>query len=83
MLCGHWIKIVVEYQVSFAAEQDIFDIVAYTAERWGAEQARVYSGKLERCMEKLALGEGVYKQLDEFKPPVRVRQCEHHYITKL
>lgn len=68
------------YNLSMAAENDIFKIALYTAEKWGAKQAKIYAKKLEKGMEQLALQEGFYKSLNRFTPPVLVKHCEHHYI---
>lgn len=68
------------YTLSLAAEEDIFNIASYTAEQWGAKQTRVYAQQLADCMEALASKQGTYKQLTEFRPPLRVKHCQHHYI---
>jgi len=68
------------YKLGFEAENDILNIVTYTAGKWGIEQARVYSETLAACMEKLALKEPAYKQLNAFSPPILVKHCKHHYI---
>ena len=68
------------YTLSIAAEEDIFDIALYTAEQWGAKQTRIYTEQLADCMEKLATKQGAFKQLTEFNPPIRVKHCKHHYL---
>lgn len=68
------------YTLSVAAEEDLFNIVLYTAENWGTEQARTYTQKLADCMEKLSAGQGACKQLHDFSPPIRVKHCQHHYL---
>ncbi|CAG0909162.1 unnamed protein product [Cyprideis torosa] len=68
-----------EYGVSDKTN-DIGDIAAYTLERWGYKQARIYVEKIETGIAKLASKELPYKQLSQFTPPVLIKHCEHHYI---
>ena len=68
------------YVLTAAAEADIRDIVRRTRKQWGTAQARLYGASLERGIAKLAAGQGVFKQMDDLHPLLRVAPCEHHVV---
>jgi len=68
------------YVLQDAAAADLRSIIRYTRETWGVAQARVYAGKLNEGIRRLAQGEGVYKVLEDIHPDLRVARCEHHYV---
>lgn len=68
------------YILTSAAEADVRQIVRYTRQQWGEEQARTYIAKLERGLSRLATSRGQFNELSEFAPPLRMARCEHHYL---
>jgi plasmid stabilization system protein ParE len=68
------------YVLQSGAANDLRSIIKYTRDTWGLTQARVYSEKLRAGLQRLALGQGAYKILDNIHPSLRVTRCEHHYI---
>ncbi len=68
------------YQISDAAAEDWQDIVNYTLTQHGEAQTRKYMSALENGIEKMALGEPPYKNLDSLYSGLRSIHCEHHYI---
>ncbi|MBO9375567.1 type II toxin-antitoxin system RelE/ParE family toxin [Sphingomonas histidinilytica] len=68
------------YILTRAAEADLRDIIRYTRKRWGSAQVRSYIGRLEHGIERLAVGDGAFKEMTELYPALRMVRCEHHYI---
>ena len=68
------------YLLTAAAEADLRDIIRYTRQQWNNAQVRRYIAKLEKAMQRLAEGEGAFKNLGEVYPALRVVLCEHHYV---
>jgi plasmid stabilization system protein ParE len=68
------------YRLTSGAESDIREILQYTLEKWGAEQASKYAAILDRTIEKLAIGKLNGRKFSEKLPGIRVYRCEHHYI---
>ena len=68
------------YVLLAAAEADLRDIVHYTRTQWGDAQTRSYVAKLKSCIEAVAVGEGLFKDLAALYPGLRMARCEHHYI---
>ena len=62
------------------AEQDIADILAWTAERFGPQQAEVYTETLTQALEALIDGPGVIgvKRRDDIQPDVFVLHVARH-----
>jgi len=50
------------------------------AHQWGDAQTRNYVAKLKSCIEAVAVGEGLFKDLAALYPGLRMARCEHHYI---
>jgi toxin ParE1/3/4 len=68
------------YVVSRAAAADLREITRYTVKQWGEGECRAYIAELEQCTEALAKGAGVYNDMSELYPGLRVAACGHHYI---
>lgn len=63
-----------------AAEADLRGIIQYTHKQWGDAQTRTYIAKLQRCIENMADGQGLSKDMAALYPGLRMLRCEHHYI---
>lgn len=70
----------VPYVLTADAEADMRAIVRYTRQQWGEAQARSYTAKLTRGVERLASGAGAFKDMTALHPGLRMVRCEHHYI---
>ena len=68
------------YVLSSAAEADLRDIVRYTRKQWGDAQTRSYMTTLKACIESIATGRGLFKDMAALYPALRMVHCEHHYI---
>lgn len=68
------------YVLQSGAAEDLRSIVRYTRDTWGSRQAQAYSEKLRDGIERLAKGQGAYKNLSDIHRSLRVARCEHHYI---
>ena len=65
------------------AESDLRGIIRYSRKTWGLAQANIYKAKLNRCMEALANGSGLYKSFTAGSFELRMGFYEHHYIFML
>ena len=70
------------YKLTKVAEEDIYDIVRYTAKKWGVKQAEKYKAQLKKCFSNIARDKVFSRQILA-TPPVYMHQCEHHYIFYL
>lgn len=61
-------------------DEDLRDIVSYTAARWGVDQVRKYMAGLDLKMESMAEGLAHTKSLDHLIDGLRVGKYERHYI---
>ena len=52
------------YEQSHAALDDWKDIVEYTLDNFGIEQTEKYTSGLLRCIEKMAKGQGQFKEIE-------------------
>lgn len=68
------------YALLSAAEADLRDIVRYTRKQWGDAQARAYVASLKICIERIASGCSVSRDMAGLYPGLRMSRCEHHYI---
>ncbi len=68
------------YLLTDAAETDLREIIRYTRRQWGDAQVRSYVARLEQGIERLAAGEGVFKELGAIHPALRVAHCGHHWV---
>ncbi|TYC78751.1 type II toxin-antitoxin system RelE/ParE family toxin [Novosphingobium sp. BW1] len=68
------------YVLTAAAEDDLRSIIRHTRKQWGNAQVRSYLAKLEQGIVRIATGDGVFKEMGELYPGLRMVHCEHHYI---
>lgn len=68
------------YALTDAAEADLRGIVRYTRKQWGDAQVRSYVSRLEQGIERLAAGEGAFKEMSVIHPGLRMAHCQHHYV---
>lgn len=68
------------YDLSQSAEDDLRDIVRYTRQLWGDSQARHYVAVLKSGIERVAAGQGIFKDMTAIHPRLRMVHCRHHYI---
>lgn len=68
------------YVLTVSAEADLRDIIRYTRKQWGDAQTRNYVAKLELCIERVATGQGFFKDMAALYPGMRMVLCGHHYI---
>src|SRR3546814_13929538 len=48
--------------------------------QWGDTQTRSYVTKLQADMDRIAAGEGFFKDMSTLYPRLRMVHCEHYYI---
>ncbi|MEO8375795.1 MAG: type II toxin-antitoxin system RelE/ParE family toxin [Sphingomonas bacterium] len=68
------------YALSLAAEADLRDITRYTRTQWGDAQARAYVAGLKSCIERIASGRSLSRDMAMLHPGLRMSHCERHYI---
>ena len=68
------------YVLSTLAETDLRDIVRYSRKQWGDKRTRTYAKQLEHGADKLARGEGHYRDMSAVYPELRVAHVGHHYV---
>ena len=68
------------YRLTDAAEAYLRGIIRHTRKQWGNAQVRRYITTLERGMARLAAHQGVYQDMSDLYPALRMAHCEHHYI---
>ncbi|MDR1990477.1 MAG: type II toxin-antitoxin system RelE/ParE family toxin [Acidobacteriaceae bacterium] len=68
------------YSLTAAAAADLRGIISYTRKQWGTAQSRSYTAQLKQGMKRLALRQGVVKDMGETYQTLRMVHCEHHYI---
>jgi toxin ParE1/3/4 len=68
------------YLLDTAAVDDLREILRYTQKQWGGKQSKIYYSKLKNCMNTYSNGNGLYKELPELSPGLRMGLCGHHYI---
>lgn len=71
---------VAPYVLTAGAAADIREITRYTLANWGEQQCRVYIAALETKAAALARGQGLYKDMAELMPGLRVAASGKHYI---
>jgi len=69
-----------EYRLSKLADADVADIAAYTIERFGVRQARLYCDRLESCFQALAENPKLGRCLDQIAPVVRRFDHQSHVM---
>ena len=68
------------YVLTKSAEADIREITRYKLSQWGADQCRTYIAAIEEKAEALASAQGVFKDMGEVMPNLRVALSGKHYI---
>ena len=71
------------YVLTLEAEADLRGIIRYTRQQWSVEQVRVYIGRLERGIARLAARQGAYREMSDLYPKLLMAHCEHHYAFAL
>lgn len=71
------------YILSRAADADLEDVLRYTRQQWGLDQAIRYSSAIERGIEELANGGPLVRQWDRVYAGLRSVHCERHLIFGL
>lgn len=68
------------YRLTSGADSDTEQILRYTLERWGLEQAARYAAQLEGCLEKIASKQAAGRLFSKRFSNVLLHRCKHHYI---
>ena len=71
------------YVLTLEAEADLRGIIRYTRQKWSDQQVRVYIGRLERGIARLAARQGAYREMSDLYPKLLMAHCEHHYAFAL
>ena len=71
------------YVLTLEAEADLRGIIRYTRQQWSDQQVRVYIGRLERGIARLAARQGAYRDMSDLYPKLLMAHCEHHYAFAL
>lgn len=67
-------------ELTHEAQDDFRDIIFYTIETWGEDQALVYQTKLENCFQMIQNNPHIGHQRDDIFPSYRVLSIEKHLI---
>lgn len=70
----------IPYTLSSAAQDDWYNILEYTYDRFGEEQVRIYTAKLNDCLHDLANDNGLWKEIAIDESVVRVKNCHRHIL---
>ena len=68
------------FAYALEAQNELADIVRYTARQWGAAQARKYAAQLDAAANDLASGQGVFKAWDDVLEGLRVKAVGSHLV---
>jgi len=68
------------FAYALEAQNELAEIVRYTARQWGAAQARKYAAQLDAAANDLAPGLGVFKAWVDVLEGVRVKAVGSHLI---
>lgn len=68
------------YVYSRQAEDELREIVRYTARKWGAAQARSYARQIDAAAATLATGQGVFMDWGQILPGLRVKAAGSHFV---
>ncbi len=70
------------FKLSLLADSDVFDVLDYTIEKWGYEQAEKYKNELEAG--RTQIQEDPYlagsKKREDLAPQCRSYRANHHYF---
>jgi hypothetical protein len=73
----------IPYDLTPEAEDDLKNIIRYTIEQWGIEQAQHYAHLLETAFYTIANNQTISRTFSKTYPQIKVKKCEHHYIFYL
>lgn len=62
------------------AQAELREIVRYTAQQWGAAQAKAYARQIDEAAAELATGQGVFKDWGAVLPGLRVKAAGSHFV---
>ncbi|MCX6972469.1 MAG: type II toxin-antitoxin system RelE/ParE family toxin [Verrucomicrobia bacterium] len=68
------------YRLTSGAESDTEQILRYTLDRWGTDQAALYAAQIEACLEKIATKQAAGRSFSKRFADAFVHRCQHHYI---
>ena len=68
------------YRLSHKAEMDIGNIVRYTIDRFGIEQARTYRDSMISCFQSVAENPGIGRKVDSIREGYRRFDHRSHVI---
>ena len=71
------------YKLYPAAVSDLEQIWRYSFDRWGINQAELYTDDLISAFQMLANTPSLSRERDEFSPPVRIHPHARHLIVYL
>lgn len=71
------------YEITKDADADLEGIARYTIIEWGAEQAKLYLGKLHQCFQDITAKKALARTFSLRLSKVLVTRCEHHYVFYL
>jgi toxin ParE1/3/4 len=74
---------VVLYELTEAAEADIYAIARYTITTWGVEQARRYEVILESHFRAIGSQKARTRVVFKHRPELLVSRIQHHYVFHL
>lgn len=69
-----------EYVLTPDALNDLEDIIDYTIDEWGEEQAGLYTDKLAQCFALIAGRQTIPRRISRRYPQIQFTRCEHHYV---
>ena len=72
-----------DYELSKAAEADLYSIARYAVEKWGSEQARRYGASLENHFKAVGRREARTRIFFKHRPEMLVSRIERHYVFHL
>ena len=71
------------FELSYLADQDIAEIVKYTVDVWGDEQADLYIRLLDQHFEDIGNGSMLSKPIFEHRSDLLVSRCQKHIVFYL
>ena len=66
------------YVLMLEAEAHLRGMIRYTGQQRSDQQVRVYIGRLERGIARLAARQGAYRDMSDLYPKLLMAHCEHH-----
>jgi toxin ParE1/3/4 len=68
------------YRLSNQARADLREIIRYTFETWGIDQARRYAGDLLKCFERVAESPSIGRPCDQLQKGYRRLEHGRHVV---